>query len=195
MPESDDIPLSRDSSSASEASKLIFGDELYLHHTDASSTPLINVKLTGTDNYNVWSHAMTLALHSKNKIGFIDGKCKKPTDKTLVNQWEIEESHRGSSSVAKNKHHASAFVARSYNNNETNKGHNNDNNNRNNGRNPNLICSNPNCGLTEHTVDKCYKIVGYPDHIKKKWANQKSSNSFSSNNASVEVPTSTASSP
>nr|GEW22152.1 putative Gag-polypeptide of LTR copia-type [Tanacetum cinerariifolium] len=40
-------------------------------------------------------------------------------------------------------------------------------------------------GLTGHTVDKCYKIIGYPDHIKKKWANQKTS----SNNASVEVPT------
>ncbi|GKB70305.1 ribonuclease H-like domain-containing protein, partial [Tanacetum coccineum] len=35
--------------------------------------------------------------------------------------------------------------------------------------------------------DKCYKIVGYLDHIKRKWANQKTS----SNNAPVEVPTST----
>ncbi|GJS14382.1 putative reverse transcriptase domain-containing protein [Tanacetum coccineum] len=76
-------------SSASEASKLIFGDELYLYPTDASSTPLISLKLTGTDNYNVWSHAMTLALHSKNKLGFIDGKCKKPIDKSLVNPWEM----------------------------------------------------------------------------------------------------------
>ncbi|GJY28581.1 putative transcription factor interactor and regulator CCHC(Zn) family protein [Tanacetum coccineum] len=71
--------------------------------------------------------------------------------KTAFSVISREESHRGSSSVAGNKHHASAFVARSYNNNETNKGHNNNNNNNNNkknGRNPNLICSNPNCGLT-----------------------------------------------
>ncbi|GJT47141.1 putative transcription factor interactor and regulator CCHC(Zn) family protein [Tanacetum coccineum] len=293
-------------SSASEANKLIFGDELYLHPTHASSTPLINLKLTGTDNYNVWSHAMTLALHSKNKLGFIDGKCKKPTDKSLVNQWEIcnsvvlgwllgliseelylgqifskipsevwdelketydkvngsvtfdlhhkintlsqngstlsdyyhklnslwkqfdalvklpactcdaakgfkthndliklmqflmgldelylplrsniltrdpipdvktafsvicrDESHRGSSS--RNKHHAFTFSARSHNE-INNKGY---NNNKKNVKNSNLICSNPNCGLTGHTVDKCYKIVGYLDHIKRKWANQK----------------------
>nr|GEU53223.1 putative reverse transcriptase, RNA-dependent DNA polymerase, Gag-polypeptide of LTR copia-type [Tanacetum cinerariifolium] len=118
-----------------------------------------------------------------------------PDVKTIFFVISREESHSRSSSVVGNKHHASAFVARSYNNNETNKGPNNNNNNRKNGINPNLICSNPNCGLTGHTVDKCYKIVRYPDHIKKKWANQKSSNSFSSNNASVEVPTSIASSP
>ncbi|PWA68351.1 hypothetical protein CTI12_AA309440 [Artemisia annua] len=47
------------------------------------------------------------------------------------------------------------------------------------------------CGLPGHTIEKCYKIVGYPDHIKKKWANQKNINAYSSNNASVEVPTST----
>ncbi|GKC41566.1 putative transcription factor interactor and regulator CCHC(Zn) family protein [Tanacetum coccineum] len=287
MPQNDDTPPPNRvgvGSSASEASKLIFRDELYLHPTDASSTPLINVKLTGTDNYNVWSHAMTLALHSKNKLGFIDGKCKKPTDKSLVNQWEIcnsvvlgwllgsildelylgqifckvpfdvwdelketydkvngsvtfdlhhqintlsqngsslsdyyhklnslwkqfdalvklpaytcdaakdfkkhkdliklmqflmgldelylplrsniltrdlipvvktvfsvicrEESHRGSSSATGNKHHVSAFAARSINE-INNKGHTSIN--KKNVKNPDLICSNPNCGLT-----------------------------------------------
>ncbi|GKC25325.1 ribonuclease H-like domain-containing protein [Tanacetum coccineum] len=98
-----------------------------------------------------------------------------------------EESHRGSSSATGNKHHASAFAARSFNE-INNNGH--KNNSKKNVKNPNLICSNPNCGLTGHTVDKCYKIVGYPDHIKKKWENQKTSN----NNASIEVPTSTATS-
>ncbi|GJV69414.1 ribonuclease H-like domain-containing protein [Tanacetum coccineum] len=277
MPESDDIPPgggvvnTRGGSSASEASKLIFGDELYLHPTDASSTPLINLKLTGINNYNVWSHAMTLALNSKNKLGFIDGKCKKPTDKSVVNQWEMcnsvvmgwllgsiseelylgqtfskipsevwdevketyvkflmgldelylplrsyilirdpipdvktafsvicrEESYRGSSSATGNKHHAYAFAARSYNE-INNKGHNNKKNVKNSNiiwsnlnfghvKNSNIICSNLNFGLIGHTFDKCYKIVGYPHHIKKKWANQKAS----SNNASVEVPTST----
>ncbi|GJZ33298.1 putative RNA-directed DNA polymerase [Tanacetum coccineum] len=111
-----------------------------------------------------------------------------PDVKTAFSVISREESHRGSSSVAGNKHHASAFAARSYNKTH-NKGHNNSN--RKNGKNPNLICSNLNCGLTRHTIDKCYKIVGYLDHIKKKWANQKSTNTHSSNNASIEVPTST----
>ncbi|GJT21956.1 ribonuclease H-like domain-containing protein [Tanacetum coccineum] len=64
-------------------------------------------------------------------------------------------------------------------------------------RNPFVICSNPNCGLPSHPIEKCYKIVRYPDHIKKKWANnnntQRTSNNYSSNNinsSSVEVPTS-----
>ncbi|GKA57750.1 putative transcription factor interactor and regulator CCHC(Zn) family protein [Tanacetum coccineum] len=323
MPENDDGPPSGATSGASAASKLIFGDELYLHPTDASSTPPINLKLTETDNYNVWSHAMTLALHSKNKLGFINGKCKKSTDKSLVNQWEMcnsivlgwllgsiseklylgqfffripsevwdelketyenvngsvtfdlhhqinnlnqngstlsdyyhklnslrkqfdslvklhactcdaakhfkkhndliklmkflmrldelylplrsniltkdpipdvktafsvisrDESYRGSSSATGNKHHASAFAARSYNE-INNKEH--YNNSKKNVKNSNLICSNPNCGLTGHTINKCYKIVGYPNRIKMKWANQK----VSSNNASVEVPTTT----
>ncbi|GJT95000.1 retrovirus-related pol polyprotein from transposon TNT 1-94 [Tanacetum coccineum] len=143
-------------SSSSEARKLIYGDELYLHPNDSSITNFVTIKLKGTENYNVWSCAMTLALQTKKKI----------------------ESHRGSSSSSLgNKPQVSAFVAKSYNNN---------NNNRKNTKNPNLICSNPNCGLNGHTVDKCYKIVGYPKHIKKKWANntnQRGNNNISSNNS------------
>ncbi|GKF94080.1 hypothetical protein Tco_0283780, partial [Tanacetum coccineum] len=51
MPEEDDPLQTQASSSANAASKLIFGDELYLHPTDASITPIINLKLTGIDNY------------------------------------------------------------------------------------------------------------------------------------------------
>ncbi|GJX71737.1 ribonuclease H-like domain-containing protein [Tanacetum coccineum] len=248
-------------SSSSEASKLIYGDELYLHPNDSSITNFVTIKLKGTENYNVWSCAMTLALQTKKKMGFITVKCTKPTDKSLANQWDlcnsvvlswilgfiseelylgqcfstnpcdvwnelkethdkrqfdaivklpactcdsqkafkvhsdlmklmqvlmgldgiyqpIRKSHRGSSSSSLgNKPQVSAFVAKSYNNN---------NNNRKNTKNPNLICLNPNCGLNGHTVDKCYKIVGYPKHIKKKWANntnQRGNNNISSNNS------------
>ncbi|XP_071735299.1 uncharacterized protein [Rutidosis leptorrhynchoides] len=48
-------------------SKLDFADPLYLHPSDISSTPLINIKLIGTENYRVWSCAMILALETKNK--------------------------------------------------------------------------------------------------------------------------------
>ncbi|GJR04388.1 putative LTR copia-type gag-polypeptide [Tanacetum coccineum] len=168
MPQNDDTPPPNRigvGSSASEASKLIFGDELYLHPTDASSTPLINLKLTGINNYNVWSHAMTLALNSKNKLGFIDGKCKKPTDKsvdlipvvkTVFSVICREESHRGSSSATGNKRHVSAFSVRSINE-INNKGHTGIN--KKNVKNPDLICSNPNCGLTGHTFINWQEIA------------------------------------
>ncbi|GJV10198.1 putative transcription factor interactor and regulator CCHC(Zn) family protein [Tanacetum coccineum] len=82
-------PTGASGSSASEASKLIYGDELYLHPNDSSITNFVNIKLKETGNYNVWSCAMTLALSTKKKIGFINRKCKKPIDKSLANQWDL----------------------------------------------------------------------------------------------------------
>ncbi|XP_071694368.1 uncharacterized protein [Rutidosis leptorrhynchoides] len=70
-------------------SKLDFGDPLYMHPSDISSTPLVSIKLLGTENYRVWQCAMTLALETKNKIGFIDNTCEKSeTDDTLAKQWD-----------------------------------------------------------------------------------------------------------
>ncbi|XP_071704496.1 uncharacterized protein [Rutidosis leptorrhynchoides] len=70
-------------------SKLDFGNPLYLHPSDISSTPLVSIKLVETKNYKVWSYAMTLALETKNKLGFIDKTCVKSTnDDVLSNQWD-----------------------------------------------------------------------------------------------------------
>ncbi|GJZ53230.1 ribonuclease H-like domain-containing protein [Tanacetum coccineum] len=160
MPGDDDTTQASgvDGSSASETSKLIYGDEFYLHPNDSSITNFINIKLKGTKNYNVWSCAMTLALQTKKKIGFIDGKCKKPSDKSLANQWDLcnspirsslltreplpdvktafslvsrEESHRGSSSSSRTKSQVSVFAAKGPNSNNYNR------KNQNN-KNPNL---------------------------------------------------------
>ncbi|GKA11555.1 putative transcription factor interactor and regulator CCHC(Zn) family protein, partial [Tanacetum coccineum] len=69
---------------------LFFGDSLYLHPNDTSGTPIITIKLTGTKNYKMWSIAMTFALRNKNKLGFIDGTCKKdPSNPGLANQWDM----------------------------------------------------------------------------------------------------------
>nr|GEU70154.1 ribonuclease H-like domain-containing protein [Tanacetum cinerariifolium] len=59
-------------SNSSEASKLIYGDELYLHQNDSSITNFINIKLKGIENYQHWSYAMTLALSTKKKLSFIN---------------------------------------------------------------------------------------------------------------------------
>ncbi|XP_071705285.1 uncharacterized protein [Rutidosis leptorrhynchoides] len=70
-------------------SKLDFADPLYLHPSDISSTPLINIKLIGTENYRVWSCAMILALETKNKKGFIDKTVEKDTDDDVLSkQWD-----------------------------------------------------------------------------------------------------------
>lgn len=72
-----------------QISKLDFGDPLYLHASDTTSSPLINIKLKGTENYKVWACAMELALETKNKLGFINGTCKKTEEnETLAKQWD-----------------------------------------------------------------------------------------------------------
>ncbi|XP_071740182.1 uncharacterized protein [Rutidosis leptorrhynchoides] len=72
-----------------QVSDLDFGDPLYLHASDTSITGLISLKLKGTENYNVWSRAMLLALQTKNNIRFIDGTViKSTTDDVLGLQWD-----------------------------------------------------------------------------------------------------------
>ncbi|XP_071704401.1 uncharacterized protein [Rutidosis leptorrhynchoides] len=70
-------------------SKLDFNDPLFLHPSDITSTPIITVKLLGTENFRVWKCAMTLALKTKNKFGFVDGSIKKnESNEVLIKQWE-----------------------------------------------------------------------------------------------------------
>ncbi|KAI3730698.1 hypothetical protein L1987_61872 [Smallanthus sonchifolius] len=70
-------------------SKLDASDPLYLHASDSSCFTVVNIKLKGTENYTVWANAMKLFLQAKNKLGFIDGNCKKSTDnEVLALQWE-----------------------------------------------------------------------------------------------------------
>lgn len=62
---------------------------LYLQPSDTPGVALITTKLTGPENYGLWSRSMRLALLVKNKIGFIDGTCLKSMYKDeLAVQWE-----------------------------------------------------------------------------------------------------------
>ncbi|GKA57053.1 ribonuclease H-like domain-containing protein [Tanacetum coccineum] len=73
---------------SSSGHSLNFGNPLYLHSNDTGGSPIVTVKLTGTKNYKVWSIAMTFSLRNHNKIGFIDGSCKKNDyDASLANQF------------------------------------------------------------------------------------------------------------
>ncbi|GKC18696.1 ribonuclease H-like domain-containing protein [Tanacetum coccineum] len=79
------------SSSIDLISSLDAGNPLHLQTNDNSIGALVNVKLTGCENYRVWATAMKIALQAKNKMGFVDGTCVKSTYDTSVplsNQWE-----------------------------------------------------------------------------------------------------------
>ncbi|XP_071687950.1 uncharacterized protein [Rutidosis leptorrhynchoides] len=183
-------------------SKLDFGDPLYLHPSDISSAPLINVKLKGTENYKSWSCAIELALQTKNKMGFINGTFKRSEDNEVLGiQWDRcnavvlswilssiflavnlhhqmglddvyqpirsniltrdplpsvntafaiisrEESHKKSNMSGKKSSESSAFYSNSFKPSF-------------NSQPKDLKCVK--CGRTNHTVDKCFKVVGYP---------------------------------
>ena len=70
-------------------SKLDLSHPLHLHPNDSATLTVVSIKLKGTENYNVWSCAMLLALEGKNKTGFIDGSCNRSnTDEVLGRQWD-----------------------------------------------------------------------------------------------------------
>nr|GEY74902.1 hypothetical protein [Tanacetum cinerariifolium] len=45
---------------------------LYINANDTNGTSLLTFKLSGIENYKVWSVVVTLALHTKKKLGFIN---------------------------------------------------------------------------------------------------------------------------
>lgn len=70
-------------------SKLDLSHPLHLHPNDSATLTVVSIKLKGTENYNVWSCAMLLALEGKNKTGFIDGTCTRShVDEVLGRQWD-----------------------------------------------------------------------------------------------------------
>ncbi|GKD72406.1 ribonuclease H-like domain-containing protein [Tanacetum coccineum] len=70
-------------------SRLDISDHLHLHLNDSIALTVVSIKLKGTENYQIWSCAMFLALKGKNKIGFIDGSCRRSnTNEVLGRQWD-----------------------------------------------------------------------------------------------------------
>ncbi|KAH0635991.1 hypothetical protein KY285_035674 [Solanum tuberosum] len=69
--------------------KLSHNHPLFLHTIDNSGVLLSSIQLTGADNFSVWRRALKIALIGRNKLGFLDGSCKKELyGPNLVNQWE-----------------------------------------------------------------------------------------------------------
>ncbi|GKF76222.1 ribonuclease H-like domain-containing protein, partial [Tanacetum coccineum] len=64
-------------------------DLLYLYSNDTNGIPLIGFKLEGTENYKIWKAAITIAIHTKNKLGFINGKITRPFEEGFMQeQWD-----------------------------------------------------------------------------------------------------------
>lgn len=69
--------------------KLSHNHPLFLHSIDNSGVLLSSIQLTGADNFSVWSRAMKIAIIGRNKLGFIDGSCRKELyGPNLTNLWE-----------------------------------------------------------------------------------------------------------
>ncbi|GJX87271.1 retrovirus-related pol polyprotein from transposon TNT 1-94 [Tanacetum coccineum] len=70
-------------------SKLDVSHPLHLHPNDSVALTVVSVKLKGSENYQVWSCAMLLALEGKNKTGFIDGSCRRSN----TDEVELKETY------------------------------------------------------------------------------------------------------
>nr|GEU81909.1 retrovirus-related Pol polyprotein from transposon TNT 1-94 [Tanacetum cinerariifolium] len=162
-------------------SKSDVSDPLHLHPNDSSALTMVSIKLKGTENYQVWSCAMLLALEMKNKTVFIDWSCKRSKTDEILGRQEVlpdvrsayptissEESHRvASSSVSgsSQRGQTSAFVSNMPNKSNFQRNDqsfnirprpNNMNNNRQNGG-SGLVCEK--CGFNGHTIDRCFKTI------------------------------------
>ena len=64
-------------------------DPLFLQNSDIPGVNLAHCVLTGMENYTLWSKSMRIALLGKNKIGFVDGTCRKDMYAAqMAHQWE-----------------------------------------------------------------------------------------------------------
>ncbi|KAH0719341.1 hypothetical protein KY285_015372 [Solanum tuberosum] len=69
--------------------KIDQNDPLYIGPSDTSGVVLISIKLTGSENYGIWSRSMRIALLGKRKYGFVTGACTRALYRDeLHKQWE-----------------------------------------------------------------------------------------------------------
>ncbi|KAL4279633.1 hypothetical protein GQ457_03G035300 [Hibiscus cannabinus] len=71
------------------STEIDFNHILYLHPSDTPGVSLISHQLTGVENYSIWSRSLRIAFLAKNKLGFLDGECKREDfEDSLHPQWD-----------------------------------------------------------------------------------------------------------
>ena len=85
-----DVPSNSHNTQSTHANANSNAPNLYfLSSSENPGNILITQPLLGMRNYQSWSRAMVLALTTKKKIGFINGKIQKPdVDSSLYEDWE-----------------------------------------------------------------------------------------------------------
>ncbi|KAK0574018.1 hypothetical protein LWI29_017044 [Acer saccharum] len=73
-----EITTAVDFNTAADSSRSNISNPFFTHHSDHPGLVLISKPLNG-DNYSTWKRAMTLALNSKNKVGFVNGSINAPS--------------------------------------------------------------------------------------------------------------------
>ncbi|XP_070026253.1 uncharacterized protein LOC142182157 [Nicotiana tabacum] len=69
--------------------KLSYNHPLLLNSNDNSGAILISLQLRGPENYPVWSGAMRISILGRNKLGFIDGTCRRGKfGPNLIDLWD-----------------------------------------------------------------------------------------------------------
>lgn len=64
---------------------LDYSNPMYLYASDVPGLFLVAVPFSGT-GFGGWKHNMIVSLSARNKIGFIDGSCVKPTEPSQFRQ-------------------------------------------------------------------------------------------------------------
>ncbi|GJR68309.1 hypothetical protein Tco_0014374 [Tanacetum coccineum] len=165
-------------------SKLGLSHPLHLHPNDSSTLTIVSIKFKSTENYNVWSCAMLLAIEGLDDsymqiMSNILAREPLPNAKGTYALISSEESHR-------------AVITGSQTSGDAPRPNNNvpkpnNNGNRRTANSPSLVCKH--CGFNGHTMDRCFKLIGYPSDFGKRNnssnTNQNFNRRFISNNNSA----------
>ncbi|GKA63835.1 hypothetical protein Tco_0763441 [Tanacetum coccineum] len=188
--------------SITRINKLDISDPLHLHPNDTTVFTVVSIKLKGTENYQydvmielpkcVCNASEGFKKHNQllKLMQFIMGlddsymlirssilsRETLPDVRSVYATISSEKSHRvvvGSIVGSSQKNQASAFV----------QGEGSDLNNNKASGGSGLVCEN--CGFNGHTIDRCFKIIGYPADFGKKKSGQNFKKQSVSNNNSV----------
>ncbi|XP_019265999.1 PREDICTED: uncharacterized protein LOC109243507 [Nicotiana attenuata] len=79
--------MARDKEDQNTTGSMDLTSPLYMHPSESARTTLVPVVFDGT-GHRSWRRGVLRALSVKNKVGFINGKCKKPKiDEVTYDQW------------------------------------------------------------------------------------------------------------